>query len=63
MGTARVIRSKAAVGGGEVVVERESLGQVTDYTVWVVKGDERKLVGSGSKREAQKLYDKTDGAS
>lgn len=56
MSNTRIVRRKQ-VGKVEVIVERMSLGQVTDYTVYRVEGESREYVGSGSKREAQRLFD------
>lgn len=56
----RVTRTKK-VGTYQVIVEREALGQVADYSVFRVKDDERTFLGSGSKREAQRIFDKEGG--
>ena len=43
------------------LVERMSLGQVTEYTVFRVEGEERTFLGTGTKREAQRIFDKQRG--
>lgn len=55
----RVIRQKTVSDTVEITVERMSLGQVTDYLVYRTEGDEKKFLGSGTKKEAQRLYDRT----
>lgn len=59
MGAKRVIRSKSVGENVEVIVERMSLGQVTDYDTFRVADGEREYLGGGSKREAQRIFDRT----
>jgi hypothetical protein len=54
-----VIRRKNVSDTVEVTVERMSLGQVTDYLVYRTEGDKKTYLGSGTKQEAQRLYDRT----
>lgn len=56
---ARVVREKALTATKKVVVERSALGQVAEYDVYVMEGDEGKYLGGGTKREAQRIFDLT----
>jgi hypothetical protein len=55
---ARVTREAKLTTGSTVVVERSALGQVAEYDVYVVTGEHRAYKGGGSKREAQRIFDK-----
>jgi hypothetical protein len=52
----RVVREKDGV-----VMVRSSTGQVTEYDVYKVVDGKRVYVGGGTKREGQRLFDKTKG--
>lgn len=60
MPTQRIIREKARqLVPGTVTMVRTALGQVAEYDVYLVAGNHRNWIGGGTKREAQRLFDRT----
>jgi 5-hydroxyisourate hydrolase-like protein (transthyretin family) len=55
----RITRSATPAPGVTVEVERESMGQVTEYEVYVTNAKGRVRWGGGTKREAQRIFDRT----
>lgn len=63
---ARITRQKKLNETTELVVEREALGQVADYTVYEVTtatGARKRIDSDGSKRGADKVFNRTTTAS
>lgn len=54
----RVTRSAVLADESVVRVERSAIGQSIEYDVYIVSGEARDYKGGGSKREAQRIFDR-----